>query len=211
MLGLIPTTISTWLSQGNRAANQVNGTSPSNLTAGSSTQSSIASTTGLQLGSTFENLISQISAANSANTNTPSSTSSSSSAQTVHGHHHGHGGGGLNALMQQLEELAEGSASLFGAGATGTVAGSSGTSSTATSATAGVSGVGSTPSASAASATNIEATLNQLLQNLKLAGSSSNVTAANSAATTQSSLTLAQRLAQQGFAIRAGSLLSAVV
>jgi hypothetical protein len=203
MFALAIPTISTWLSQGS-VANQVNGTSSSNLTGTSAAQNGPTSTSGVQ--NAFDNLISQIQAAAQTGTqpnaaNTPA-TASSVTNQAVHGHHgHGHGGGGagLSTLLQQLEQLAANNPS-------------TGSSSALTSA-GSATGAASTGAASALSSTstaNLEATLNQLLQNLKLAGSSTNVGALSSAPTAQGSLSLAQRLAQQRVAARAGNLLRAV-
>jgi hypothetical protein len=203
MLAILPT-ISTWLSQGS-LANQANGTSSSSSTGSSAAQSSTAPSN-LQLGDGFTNLISQLNAAGQSSPNTAATASPSKG--SVHGHHHGGGGGGaINQLLEQLEELASGGTSATGASGSSSAMGGS----TSTSATTGVSSVGTTPSVSAASATNIEATLNQLLQSLKLGTGSTNVAALNSATTAQSASSLAQRLAQQGVGARAGQLLSAVV
>jgi len=218
MLALAIPTISTWFSQGS-VANQVNGTSSSNSTGTSAAQSSPTPTSGVQLSSAFDNLISQIKAATQTGSqpttpnaaNTPA-TASAVNGKAVHGHH-GHGGGagaGLSTLLQELEQLAASSSST----------GSTPTSSPSTSSSSALSSAGSATSAastsatsavSTASVTNLEATLNQLLQTLKLAGSSTNFAALNSATTAQGSSSLAQRLAQQGVASRAGNLLSAVV
>ena len=207
MLGLLIPTVSSWFNQGS-LANQVNGTSSSNSSGAGAAQSSITPSNGTQLTTAFENLISQINAATQGSASTTAATSTASSApatgqQAVHGRHHGHGGAALSALLEQLDEAATGNTAATGANSLGSP--SSATGSTAASA------VGGTPTVSAASVTQIEATLNQLLQNLKLAGSSTNAAALNSATTTQSAQSLAQRFAQQGVQARAGHLLRAVV
>jgi hypothetical protein len=213
MLGLLIPTVSSWFSQGS-LANQVSGTSSSNLTGAGAgagaAQSSITPSNGTQLATAFENLISQINAAanqpGGASTATAStaSTASSMGQQAVHGRHHGHGGGpGLSALLQQLDELATGNTTASSG------ASSAGSTSSATGATA-ANGVSSTPSVGSASTTQLEATLNQLLQTLKLEGSSTNVATLNSATTAQGAQSLAQRFAQQGIQARTGHLLTAV-
>jgi hypothetical protein len=189
-------TISALLSQGGLTS-QVNGASSSNLT-GTGLTSSATPTSGLQL-SPFDNLMQQLNAASGSST-----SQGTQSAGHVHGHHgHGGGGGGINALLQQLEELEDGTSALPGVG---TTASTTNPSSPSTSSTSGISGniaVGAPVTA------NAEATLNRLLQNLKLMGSSTNAAATNSGANAQSSLSLAQRLAQQGS--RVGHMFSAVV
>ena len=198
MLGLLIPTVSTWFNQGSLAS-QVNGTSSSNLTGAGAARSSTTPTNGTQLASAFENLISQINSANPAGNTRGVAATANPGLQAVNGLHHRHGGLALSALLQQLDELA---------------AGTTGPSSAASASTAGATAVntaGTTTSAGAASASNVEATLNQLLQNLKLAASSTNVAALNSATAAHSAQSLAQRLAQQGVQARAGHLLSAVV
>lgn len=220
MLALAIPTISTWFSQGS-VANQVNGTSSSNSTGTSAAQSSPTPTSGVQLSSAFDNLISQIKAATQTGSqpttpnaaNTPA-TASAVNGKAVHGHH-GHGGGagagaGLSTLLQELEQLAASSSSTGSTPTSSPSTSSSSALSSAGSATSAAS-TGATSAVSTASVTNLEATLNQLLQTLKLAGSSTNFAALNSATTAQGSSSLAQRLAQQGVASRAGNLLSAVV
>jgi hypothetical protein len=199
MFALAIPTISTWFNQGS-VANPVSGTSSSGTS--SAAQSSPTPSNGTQLSNAFDNLISQIKAANQpSGVSTPPKAASGPS-EAVHGHHGHGGGGGLSALLQQLEQMAASNTS-------SSTSALSALSSTGSAASA--TSTGATSAVSSASATNLEATLNQLLQTLKLAGSSTNVAALNSATTAQGSLSLAQRLAQQGVPARAGNLLSAVV
>lgn len=203
MLGLLIPTVSTWFNQGS-LPNQVNGTSSSNLTGANAAQSSTTPTNGTQLANAFENLIAQLNAATAPSAGT---TASSAGSQVMHGRSHGHGGAALGALLQQLDELTANSSGVNSAAASSAV--SSASSSTASGTAAGT--ASPTPAIGTASASNVEATLNQLLQTLKLANSNTNVAALSSATGANGAANLARRLAQQGFQARTGSLLTAVV
>jgi hypothetical protein len=128
--------------------------------------------------------------------------------------HHGHGGGSskLDFLLEQLQQMEASNA----ATSSTSTPGSTLTSSTGSASTTGtVGGAGAVGAGSSSNVANLEATLNQLLQNLKLSTGSTNA-AANSTAAAQSSgsqhqlLFRLQQLAQQGAPASVGRMLSAV-
>jgi hypothetical protein len=130
--------------------------------------------------------------------------------------HHGHGGGSskLDFLLEQLQQM---EASNAATSSTSMLGGTStpGSTLTSSSGSASTTGTGAVGAGSSSNVANLEATLNQLLQNLKLSTGSTNA-ATNSTAAAQSSgsqhqlLFRLQQLAQQGAPAMVGRMLSAV-